>query len=340
MASAASLALLFFTRCVFAVRDGLPQNKTPDCDSVPVDKRWNLTNFVVSGLGSHFASLAQQTQVSEETGPAKYSEIKQFYQDLFSLAQARAANAAGRKEPTPKERIPQAVFEDLWVDLMKELLPKYLTGNEWTLTQQEEFRLFLAKVFEASVAMMPPVEAGPPRVYKDTLGGHCFKYASILAHEYYFLRVPTDHLDLVKPVGDRDFHASPLKLLQFEMDSEWSDAEPDKIPSGELKGRITRDNFIHFYGQFYSNRVQGPEGGGTTAAGEELPEQAPTSEVFEEFLGRTWDAAHEMMNPWGAMMRKESLGAHCFKYAGVLVGEYYFTGNPGTGGFPQNRLDL
>jgi len=151
--------------------------------------------------------------------------------------------------------------------------------------QREAFEAFANDLFDASTGLMLPAQ-------KADLGKHCFSYGYLLSKEFYADK-PEDQLSLVaegRPVDS-------LQELREQLDSDWAAVRKDD------DGRVTLEAFKE---QMVSKH-----------AGQLVPE---SSANFEASLELDFKSALSMMLP----AQKTTLGGHCFRYAGLMAGEFYF----------------
>merc|ERR1719464_380396 len=142
-----------------------------------------------------------------------------------------------------------------------------------------------------------------PRVQVD-LGKHCFGYAHLLAGEFYNGPAggkgePKDLLGLRGGTAGRH-SALFLGRLREELDSDW-----EKID--KVKGRVTQAAFVDYFARKYEESCPFDQ-----------------QEAFKKFLAQDFLAASAMMKP----RVTKTIGGHCFRYAAMMAGEFYFNGKP------------
>jgi hypothetical protein len=128
---------------------------------------------------------------------------------------------------------------------------------------------------------------------KHTFGKHSFGYISLMCAEFYGDK-PSDRLQLAGDARPADQH----QALREELDADWKAVEKDK------DGRVGWDAFRDYYFSKYEDRVTDP----TRKA------------LFKMFIDKDFAAACSMMLP----AEKQTLGGHCFRYAGLMAGEFHF----------------
>lgn len=165
-----------------------------------------------------------------------------------------------------------------------------------------DYLTFLDSVFKSAFSMML-LHPQPSEKYYDgmpTLGEHCFKYAGALAGEYYF--------------GGNN-GADRLGLSEVPaLTDDWNNAT--KVPVGGT-GRVTLEHFEQLY---------------LTKFASSLTEH--TRPKYKQFLSNTFVASFSMMLATPDLASKMyqsggTLGGHCFRYAGLMAGEFYFSGGSG-----------
>jgi hypothetical protein len=164
---------------------------------------------------------------------------------------------------------------------------------------------YLSAVFDTATAMMLPD-------VKTDLGKHCFGYAHVLAGEFYDgpaggEATPKDLLNL-KDGAPRPKDGLTLRRLRKELDSDWG--RVDKVD-----GRVTEAAFVNYFAKKYESSCP-----------------AAKVEAFKTFLKRDFLSATAMMKPEA----KTTLGGHCFRYAAIMAGEFYFDAETG----PSDSLKL
>lgn len=151
--------------------------------------------------------------------------------------------------------------------------------------KRPEYTQYLNELFTTATALMLPSK-------KNDLGKHCFGYAMMLAGEFYFDK-PLDRLSLTKS-GALD----GLQSVRSELDADWA-----SVPKDEVSGRVSLDGFKYYMIMKHGARL--------------TPE---TQGVYEQFLEQNFRSALSMMLP----EQKDTLGGHCFRYASLMAGEFYF----------------
>jgi len=214
---------------------------------------------------------------------------------------------------------------------------------------EQSYDKYLNSVFEAAVSMMLPSK-------KRTVGQHCYKYASELADEFYFTdwtAVQKNHAGRVtehafiayyakKNRGDDDyvqylrslFHTATRMMLPARKDTlgihcfnnaaamagefyfygrgpgldrkhygrDWDAIGKDS------HSRVNGDTFVKFFKKKYVTW--------------HLAASKEQQRAFDIYLRSTFRTSTQMMLP----KTKGSLGAHCFKWASMMAGEFYFEG--------------
>lgn len=158
-------------------------------------------------------------------------------------------------------------------------------------SRQAEHAAFLKLVFETSTALMLPA-------VKSDLGKHCFGYGCLMADEFYF--------DTKQPAADKlmlvteDWPYDPLAVaLRRELDEDW-----ETIPK-DGDGRVTGIEFVLYCtGTKYVEQL-----GGVVAV----------RHNYEKFLSKLFQVCIQMSGT-----TKGTLGRHCFCYAMIVAGEFYF----------------
>jgi len=151
--------------------------------------------------------------------------------------------------------------------------------------RSQEYEQYLYEVFQTALCLMLPNQ-------KTDLGKHCFGYASILANEFYFGQ-PADMLSLKAETKPMDAYAA----VRQEMDADWAAVEKD------VEGRVSIDAFVNYF--FMKH-------------GPKLAQESQDS--YLQFLEQNFRSALSMMLP----EQKTTLGGHCFRYASLMAGEFYF----------------
>lgn len=172
----------------------------------------------------------------------------------------------------------------------KEWFVEYCMSRVPNFPKLAEYEAYLNTLFDTGTSLMLPAQ-------KTDLGRHCFGYVTILANEFYF-EEPADLLALKFLKVDQ---AMPDQLgpLRQEMDADWSRVEKD----GE--SRVTLEAFVTYFLNKFG------------------PELAPESfQYFESFLVQNFQSALAMM--LGTPPERTTLGGHCFRYAALMAGEFYF----------------
>jgi len=214
---------------------------------------------------------------------------------------------------------------------------------------EQSYDKYLNSVFEAALSMMLPAK-------KSTVGQHCYKYASELADEFYFTdwtAVKKNHAGRVtehafvayfskKNRGTDDyvqylrslFHTGTRMMLPARKDTlgihcfnnaaalagefyfygrgpgldrkhygrDWDAIGKDS------HGRVNGDTFVKFFKKKYITW--------------HLAASKEQQRAFDIYLRSTFRTSTQMMLP----KTKGSLGAHCFKWASMMAGEFYFEG--------------
>jgi len=152
-------------------------------------------------------------------------------------------------------------------------------------SKKESYIKFLNALFDTGTALMLPSQ-------KTDLGKHCFGYAALLANEFYFAE-PMDYLCLAEEPKSPD----NLVAVRTDLNADWAQVTKD------AEGRVSLESFKTHYLQKFADRL--------------VPE---SQKSYEAFLEQNFQAALSMMLP----AEKDSLGGHCFRYAGLMAGEFYF----------------
>lgn len=158
------------------------------------------------------------------------------------------------------------------------------------------YEAFLDSVFDAAfgMALLRP-QLAVDYHGKPTLGVHSFKYASVMAGEYYF--------------GGHDGQ-DRLRLSEVQtLTDDWKSA-----PKVEVGGqnRVTEEGFAHVYKTRFARLLT-----------------ENTMPAYEEFLGLVFSASFDMMLAKPDLDSKRfegagTLGGHCFRYAGLMARKFYF----------------
>jgi len=151
--------------------------------------------------------------------------------------------------------------------------------------KRAEYEKYLNVLFDSATGLMLPAK-------KVDLGKHCFGYASILADEFYWNQ-PADRLSLKADMKPAD----RLAEVRKDLDVDWN------IVPKDAEGRVTKAAFVEYYMKKHRAQMI-----------------LQTKGDFAEFLNRDFESALAMMLP----EEKSSLGGHCFRYAGLMAGEFYF----------------
>eukprot|EP00419_Tripos_fusus_P016335 CAMPEP_0172740566 /NCGR_PEP_ID=MMETSP1074-20121228/125161_1 /TAXON_ID=2916 /ORGANISM="Ceratium fusus, Strain PA161109" /LENGTH=263 /DNA_ID=CAMNT_0013570707 /DNA_START=1 /DNA_END=792 /DNA_ORIENTATION=- len=200
------------------------------------------------------------------------------------------------KVPLGNGRVASDGFKTYYVDKFQKLGLLSEPGKQNFLT-------FLGNVFEAAFSMMLLHPQLSEKYYEGmpTLGEHCFKYAGALAGEYYF--GGSDGLDQLGLSG--------VKALN----DDWNSAAKEQVGG---QGRVSLESFKQVY---------------VTKFASLLNDQ--TRPRYKEFLSFTFAASFNMMLAKSDLDAKKdqngggTLGGHCFRYAGLMAGEFYFSGGSG-----------
>jgi len=147
------------------------------------------------------------------------------------------------------------------------------------------FVTYVNALFDAGTSMMLPAQ-------KEDLGKHCFGYASLLVGEFYG-PLPQDRLCLNQAYKPDDIYAE----VRIMLDEDWAAVEKD------ADGRVTIDAFINIFFAKYNDFL--------------VNETAP---YYQAFLEQLFNTSLSMMLP----EEKTTLGGHCFRYAALMAGEFYF----------------
>lgn len=188
---------------------------------------------------------------------------------------------------------------------------------------QTRFGTYLNEVFDVATGMM----SNPGGEPKLDVGLHCFSYAMVLANEFYF---------------DGKSGADAMELKQQGRDS-WptSDWLSQSLHKVHIKGedRVTKVHFVEFFSDKFKDELKLP-----IRARHEYTQETFVR-LYEDYLAKVFDMA------WDMMLRKPhrddyltdegegTLGGHCFRYAALLAGEFYFTPGVDKGGF-HDSLDV
>lgn len=166
------------------------------------------------------------------------------------------------------------------------------------------FRAYVEAIFKASTAMMLP------SVKKD-LGKHCFGYGALLAKEFYTSSgSAADGLGLVS--GSLGCETTQLQSARASLNADFAAVAKD------FEGRVNETAFVNFYMQKNTGRL--------AASG--------NSAAYKRFLHHCFYIGRAMMMKLPDKFKKNSLGGHCFRYSGLMAGEFYF------GGSAANALSL
>lgn len=164
---------------------------------------------------------------------------------------------------------------------------------------------YLGAVFQAATAMMLPAK-------KSDLGKHCFNYAKILAGEFY--TESGEYADSLGLLPGKAPKNSMAAAAAADLASDWDAV--DKVDSG----RVTWDAFVNFYVGKYESRLEKAKEG---------EEREVVIASFKNYLGTLFFAGRMMMlQAPGGKFNLGTLGQHCFSYAGLMAGEFYFPGGP------------
>jgi len=167
----------------------------------------------------------------------------------------------------------------------REVFVEYCMSRAQGLPKLGEYEAYLNTLFDTATALMLPAE-------KTDLGKHCFGYASLLANEFYFDQ-PADMLSLKAESKPKD----KLEGVRANMDADWAAVDKD------AEGRVSIDAFVNHFLNKHAAQV--------------VPE---SQQNYETFLIQNFNSALAMMLP----DQKTNLGGHCFRYAAVMAGEFYF----------------
>lgn len=138
------------------------------------------------------------------------------------------------------------------------------------------------------------------------LDKHGFGYAWLLSLEFYFPDSgPKDALALAGQNRPDD----ALKPLRTTLDEHWQFINP------KVGGRVPYPLFEDYFVKHYRAELQMQSGW-------------ETEDIFKVYLKQVFDVGLAMMKP----KTKDSLGGHCFRYAALLVGEFF--------GSHRNQLGL
>jgi hypothetical protein len=149
-----------------------------------------------------------------------------------------------------------------------------------------DYEAFLNEVCTTAVHLMLPAS-------KTDLGKHCFGYACLLANEFYFEGGPADTLSLTSASKPED----RLAGMRQQMDSDWAAVAKDE------KGRVTFPAFEEYFLNKHAGQLE-PQ----------------CQESYRTFLQSNFRSSLAMMLP----DQKDTLGGHCFRYASMMAGEFYF----------------
>ncbi|CAE8587808.1 unnamed protein product, partial [Polarella glacialis] len=157
--------------------------------------------------------------------------------------------------------------------------------------RRHEYTDFLTALFGASTALMLPA-------VKADVGKHCFGYGCLLADEFYFDpdAGPADRLGLVEPKHlDVD---TTLLAVRDKMNAAWTKVEKNK------EQRVTINAFTEFC---------------LKAHEEDVDDDLAVKHNYKRFLAKVFDVGVKMSGT-----TQGTLGQHCFKYAALFAGEFYF----------------
>lgn len=160
-------------------------------------------------------------------------------------------------------------------------------------TNRDALETYCHGLFDAGLAMMLPSQ-------KQDLGKHCFGYTLLLAQEFYGDPGPADLLGFDADADDET--NKRLEDVRAGGSSDWKAVKKDN------NGRVTYQAFQ----DYFLNKF-----------GHDLLLSSDAETDFRSFLPTVFAAALDMM-----LGTKKTLGSHCFRYAGVLVHEYYFPDAP------------
>lgn len=152
-------------------------------------------------------------------------------------------------------------------------------------SHKEAFEAYANSLFDTGTALMLPAQ-------KTDLGKHCFGYATLLVPEFYG-EEPKDGLGLATSDKPTDSFAT----LRAELDADWEKVEKNS------DGRVTKDVFTNYFMEKNKDKL--------------VPESA---ENYRKFLEQDFKSSTSMMLP----SVKDTLGGHCFRYGGLMAGEFYF----------------
>jgi len=151
--------------------------------------------------------------------------------------------------------------------------------------KRDAFQHYVNILFDSGLAMLLPAKA-------TDLGKHCFGYIALLVNEFYGDE-PEDRLGLV----GADRPDDDLFLLRAELDQDWENIEKDEDE------RVSWTAFRDYFLEKYADKLAGA-----------------SKVAFVEFLEKDFASALAMMLP----RRRITIGGHCFRYAALLAGEFYF----------------
>jgi len=161
-------------------------------------------------------------------------------------------------------------------------------------------RLFHDAVFQMSTAMMLPAQ-------KKDLGRHSFSYGLLFAYEWYSAdgSVP-DVLGLTKTSSPCDASFPELPAVRKSLEADWTEVSPEGR-------RVSKQQFVNHYVKKFEKKLTG---NGALAS-------------YKKYLAAAFFAGQMAMANFPKRVASGTLGAHCFKYAGLLAGEFHFSGRSG-----------
>jgi len=213
-------------------------------------------------------------------------------------------------EKTDNGQVTLDTFKTLYV-------AKFLDMGLLSQTGVPNYIIYLKSVFETAFSLLMFADDDIPENYDDmasTLEEHGFKYAGALAGEYYF---------------GGNSGADRLNLSDVVVLSDaWHDADKVQIKG---KNRVTPESFEQVYLSRFEYQVQAVTRATVDSERVYLSKVEP---AYKQFLAKTFDTSFKMMLAVPDLASKMyngkgTLGEHCFRYAGLMAGEFYFPSGGG-----------
>jgi len=204
-------------------------------------------------------------------------------------------------QPTMPIPVAHTWVSSLWVTAHKDLVANRVDRQMYLSAfgpTSAIFKVYLNAIFDAATAMMLPQ-------VKTDLGKHCFSYATVLAGEFYSdSGKAADKLGLVSGTPEAGCGSFPMKTVKNSLDADFAAVAKD----GE--GQVTLQAFEAYYIKKFEHRTT-----------------ADNLRFYRAFLSKTFFAGRAMIMQLPAEFQKGTLGGHCFRYAGLMAGEFYFSGS-------------